>query len=73
MRAAVLQLVHGGWPILVRVDYAALKYGDRVEVAGAQLRRDGTPQGRVWLTVDAQDLPTALVGWVELPHMPGVR
>lgn len=70
MRVAVLQVLHGGWPVLMRVDYAALTYGGRIELAGAHLTRDGTPQGRVWLTVDAEDFrKTPVVGWVEVPHL----
>ncbi|MEV7263960.1 hypothetical protein AB0N38_10455 [Micromonospora aurantiaca] len=65
MRLLVLRLEHAGRPVLLRVDHAALMVGDTVEVAGQQLARDGTPLGRMWMTVDVRKLSDAVVGAVE--------
>ncbi|MEV1288036.1 hypothetical protein [Micromonospora sp. NPDC049679] len=47
--------------IVVDVHYAALIFGDYVELSGLQLADDGTPVGEVWLLADIRDLPGALV------------
>lgn len=66
MIAVVLRLVYQGRPVLVRVDHAALAVRDLVEIAGHQLGQDGTPHGRIWLTVDVRKLRPAVVGYVEM-------
>ena len=66
-RAAVLRVDHQGRPALIRVDHAALVGQDLVEIAGQQLAPDGTPHGRIWLTVPALDLPDALAGFAVCP------
>lgn len=73
LRLPVLRTLRGGWPVHVRVDYASLQYGDLVEVSGAQLRRDGTPEGRVWFTLKVDQLSEAVVGWVDVPHRAAVH
>ncbi|MEU4589423.1 hypothetical protein [Micromonospora aurantiaca (nom. illeg.)] len=65
--ALVLRLRHQGRSILLRVEHAALLVGDTVELEGQQLGSDGTPLGRVWLTVDVHALKGAVVGQVTLP------
>ncbi len=62
----MLRLPHRGYPVLVRVDHAALVVGDTVEIAGHQLSRDGMPLGRIWLAVDVHALLAAVVGCVEM-------
>ncbi|WP_162959286.1 hypothetical protein [Micromonospora tulbaghiae] len=49
------------------MEHAALLVGDTVELEGQQLGSDGTPLGRVWLTVDVHALKGAVVGQVTLP------
>ncbi|RFS47037.1 hypothetical protein D0Q02_07705 [Micromonospora craniellae] len=59
----------------VQVRLARLYWDDKVEIEGYRLSDvSGGPIGSVWLTIDATDLPTALVGTADTwrpPHATG--
>lgn len=51
----------GTYPLVVDVRYAALMFGDYVELAGVELGGDGAPVGPAWLLVNVHVLAGALV------------